>query len=141
MKVKAFIDTNTFIFGFEFRASNSAQVLGLINEGKIEAFINLRVVIEVSNYFKRHHSALEANSFVKYLLESCTIVYENDFEEEKKKLKGKIKEKDLEQIAATKALGLKFIVAFDRDFNPFPEYKTPKQFLKELELKTSGTEF
>ena len=141
MKVKAFIDTNTFIYGFEFKHSNSAAVLELINEEKISAYITLVVIKEISGYFKRHYSRDTANQFVKYLLESCTLVFEEDCQKELMQLRGKIKDKDLSQIAATKALGLKYLISFDRDFKPFLEYRTPKQFLKENGFKTKETEY
>lgn len=53
--------------------------------------------------------------------------------------KGKVKEKDLEHLATAKSLGLKFIVAFDRGFEPFPEYYTPKEFVEKI-LKLKGFE-
>ena len=51
--------------------------------------------------------------------------------------RGKIKEKDLEHLATAKALKLKFIVALDRDFEPFEEYCTPKEFVEKI-LKIRG---
>jgi hypothetical protein len=35
--------------------------------------------------------------------------------------RGKIKEKDLEQLAVVKKLGLKYLVSYDRDFASFQE--------------------
>jgi hypothetical protein len=55
--------------------------------------------------------------------------------------KGRIKEKDLEQLAVVKKLGLRFLIAYDRDFEPFEEYVTPKKFLKSLDLETAEEEF
>ncbi len=55
--------------------------------------------------------------------------------------KGKIKEKDLEQLAVVKGLGLRFLISYDRDFEPFDEYVTPKKFLKSLGLETTEEEF
>ncbi len=141
MKVKAFIDTNAFIYGFEEKNSNSVKILEMLNEDKIEAYINLTVVKEIASYFKRNYSRAVANKFMKYLLESCTLVFEDDYKEEAIKLKGQIKTKDLPQIAATKALGIKYLISFDRDFKPFSEYRTPKNFLKELGLKQKETEY
>lgn len=141
MKVKAFLDTNTFIYGFEFKTGNSARVLELVNEQKITAYVTLFVVNEIKNYFTRHYSKDVANQFVKYVLESCLLVFEEDFKMECRQLKGKIKEKDLGQIAATRALGLKFLISFDRDFKPFSEYRTPRQFLKEHGFKPKETEY
>ncbi len=141
MKVKVFIDTNVFIYGFEYEKSNSAKIIELINQGKIEAYVNLRVLKEITHYFRKYYSRNQSNKLVVYLLESCNLVYPNQYQEETNALKGKIKEKDLEQIAATKTLGLKWLISYDRDFKPFTEYKTPKQFLKELGIKEQKTEY
>lgn len=141
MKIRAFVDTNPFIYGFEFKTGNAALVLGLINEEKITAYVNLVVINEIKGYFKRHYSRETANQFVKYLLESCILVFEEEYRKELAQLKGKIKEKDLSQIAATRALGLQYLISFDRDFKPFPEYKTPKQFLKQHGFKTKETDY
>ena len=56
-------------------------------------------------------------------------------------LKGKIKDKDIEQIATVKKYGLKFLIAYDRDFNNFEEYLTPKKFLELLKEKSYDCEF
>ena len=60
MKIKAFLDTNTFIYGFEFKNSNSAKILELLNEDKIEAFTNLQVIKEITNYSRANYSREEA---------------------------------------------------------------------------------
>ena len=56
-------------------------------------------------------------------------------------LKGKIKEKDLEQLAVVRKLNLKDLVGYDRDFEKFPEYNTPKQFILKLNLETYETDY
>lgn len=38
------------------------------------------------------------------------------------KYKDKIKDKDLEQIAVTKKLGIKYLIAYDRDFKDLEEH-------------------
>lgn len=141
MKAKAFIDTNVFIYGFEYKESNSAKIIKMINQGKIEAYINLTVLKEVAHYFRKNYSRGQSNRFTVYLLEACNLVYPDEYQEETRRLKNSIKKKDLEQIAATKALGLKWIVSYDRDFEPFPEYKTPKQFLQENKIKQEKSEY
>ena len=45
MKIRAFIDTNVFIF--EFPASNSKAIVDLLNEDKIEVVISEIVIKEV----------------------------------------------------------------------------------------------
>lgn len=135
MKPRVFIDTNVFIFAFEFEKSNSRKIIGLLNAGKLEAVISERVVKEVIRYFKKHYNRTLANDFRNYLLQSCKIIFPEDLEREIKAYRGKIKDKDLEQIAAVKYLGLKYLVSFDRDFTDFEEYTTPKQFVKMMGLR------
>jgi predicted nucleic acid-binding protein len=61
--------------------------------------------------------------------------------EEMDRYRGRIKEKDLEQIAVAKRLGLKYLVSYDRDFEAFEEYKTPKEFIKALNLQSAEDYF
>ena len=61
--------------------------------------------------------------------------------DEMNKYKGKIKEKDLEQIAVTKELNIKYLIALDRDFNDFEEYITPRKFIKSMNLKEANIEY
>lgn len=56
-----------------------------------------------------------------------------------KEYKGKIKDKDLEQISAVKYLGLKYLVSLDRDFKEFEEYTSPQQFINLMGLRTYKT--
>ncbi len=140
MKIKALLDTNTFIYGFEYRQSNAAKLLDLLNEGKLEAYINWNVLKEVTNYFKRRYSKDEASKFVKYIVEACTLLHEEDYALETTKLAGKINTKDLSQLAAARAFEMR-LVSFDRDFKGFPEYTTPKQFIVSLGLKPAKTEY
>lgn len=39
MKCRVFLDTNIFIYAFEFPESNSGKVLELLNKGQIEAIL------------------------------------------------------------------------------------------------------
>lgn len=62
-------------------------------------------------------------------------------EVELRQYQGRIKEKDLEQLVVTKKLGLKFLVSYDRDFEAFDEYRTPKQFIEGWGLEPTAEEF
>lgn len=141
MKYRVFLDTNVFIYSFEFPDSNNSKIIDLLNEGEIEAIISERVLKEIVEYFKRKHSANLANKFRRYLLDTCIIVINDDLAEQINKLKGKIKEKDIEQLATTKKYGIKFLISYDRDFLGFEEYLTPKKFLEVIGIKTSENEF
>ena len=141
MKLRVFIDTNVFIYAFEFQNSNSAKVIELLNEGEIEATISEQVLKEVTRYFEKFHSTILSKKFRRYLFDNCVIVKKEELNLQITDLKGKIKEKDIEQLAATKKYGIKFLISYDRDFEGFEEYVTPKQFLRTLNKEVSESEF
>jgi predicted nucleic acid-binding protein len=141
MKFRVFLDTNVFIFAFEFPQSNSRKIIEMLNQAAIEVVVSERVLQEVQEYFRRFHNKDLASAFRNYLLLSCTITPSAFVHEEMNRYKGMIKEKDLEQIAVVKMLGIKFLVSYDRDFEPFEEYKTPKEFVKILGFKGVEGEF
>ena len=140
MTRQVFLDTNVFIYGFEFSDSNSAKIIDFVNKGELEAVITQHVLDEVVKYFKAFHNKEVANEFRHYLLEVCIIVQNSDIEEEMAKLKGKIKDKDLQQIAAAKHLQLK-LVSYDRDFEAFEEYVTPRELITSLGKEPSATKY
>lgn len=139
MKRRVFLDTNIFIHAFEFPGCNSDKILDLLNKGQIEAVISERVFREVQTYFKKFYSKDLAATFRDYLLRTCTVVLSADVKKEMAKYKKLIKDKDLAQLAAVKKLGIKFLVAYDRDFEKFEEYITPKAFVKEMGMKPASS--
>lgn len=141
MKPRVFLDTNLFIYAFEFQESNSRKVLDLLNQGIIEGIISETVLREVQAYFKTFYTKDLAGLFRNYLLTACTIIPPSQVAGEMDKYRGQIKDKDLEQLVVTKCLGLKFLVAYDRDFQNCPEYRTPRQFLTELGIEVTKTDF
>jgi len=70
MKIRVFIDTNVFIFAFEFSTSNSRVVVDLVNEDEIEVIISEVVIKEVYRYFRKFHSKELADDFRRYLFET-----------------------------------------------------------------------
>ena len=58
-------------------------------------------------------------------------------------LKGKIKERGLENVAAVKHESLEYLVAYDRDYGEaiVKEYITPKEFVKLFKLKPYDEEY
>src|SRR3989344_6979707 len=108
MKPRTFIDTNVFIYAFEYPECNSAKIVDLINKGIIEAIVSEQVVKEVIRYFEKYHNINLARLFRRYLFEACIVITRDQVMDEMNKYKGKIKEKDLEQIAVTKELNIKY---------------------------------
>ncbi|MDI6753685.1 MAG: PIN domain-containing protein [Thermodesulfobacteriota bacterium] len=47
MKVRVFLDTNVFIYAFEFPHSNSMKIIELLNQAEVEAVTSDRVLREV----------------------------------------------------------------------------------------------
>ncbi len=137
MKFRVFLDTNVFIYAFEFPQCNSNKIIDLLNKGQIEAVISERVLKEVQSYFKKFYSKDLASAFRDYLLRTSTVVFSTDVKREAIKYRKMIKEKDLEQLATVKKLGIKYLISYDRDFEGIEEYITPKRFLKEMGIKTA----
>jgi predicted nucleic acid-binding protein len=141
MKLRVFLDTGVFIYAFEFSQCNSNKIIDLLNKGYIEAVISERVLNEVQTYFKKFYNKDLAGIFRDYLLRTCTVVFSIDIQKEMTKYRKLIKDKDLEQLATVKKLGIKFLVAYDRDFESFEEYITPKAFVKEMGFKIAPSDY
>ncbi len=141
MKLKIFADTNLFIYSFEYPESNSAKIIELLNNEEIECVTSEKVLKEVGAYFLKFYSVEHARKFRRYILDSCFIVMNADVTKEINLMKGQIKDKDIEQIAVVRKYGLKFLVSYDRDFEEFEEYITPKKFIIQMGINSSDTEF
>lgn len=141
MKLRVFIDTNVFIYAFEFPESNSHKIIDLLNNGSIEAVISELVLREVQAYFKKFYGKDLAAAFRDYLLRTCTVIFPDDLKKEMRQYRNQIKDKDLEQLATVKKLGIKFLVAYDRDFEGFEEYIIPKAFIEYIKMKAVSSDY
>ncbi len=137
--MRVFVDSSVFIYGLEFEESNSAIIYNEITNGTIKAVINEKVVEEVVRYFGRRKGRHFAYLIESQLRRVCEVKQRQDYAGEIEEWRGKIKDKDLEHLATAKKFGLK-IVAYDSDFLPFEEYRTPKQFVDELGKKSYDVE-
>ncbi len=129
MNYRVFLDTNVFIYAFEFPDSNSSTIIELLNDEKIEAVVSERVVKEAYRYFKKYYDKALADSFRKYLYEACRIILARDVKDAMNKYRGLIKEKDMEQLAVVREYGIKYLISLDRDLEGHEEYRTPKKFI------------
>jgi len=141
MKIRVFIDTNVFIFAFQFPASNSRVIVDLLNEEKIEVIISEVVVKEVYRYFRKFHSKKLADDFRMYLFETCMIVFSEEVENKLNKYRGLIKEKDLEQVVVVKEFGINYLIAYDRHFEGIEEYRMPREFVLAMRLEAFESEY
>jgi predicted nucleic acid-binding protein len=141
MPVKVFLDTNVFIYAFEFPSSNSAIIIERLNLGELQAVVSELVVLEVMRYFKKYYGKDLASKFRDYLIQSCNIVPKTETAECMKVMKGTIKNKDLEHLASVKVLGLKYLISYDEDFLGQEEYIIPKDFVTKMGWKCKKTDF
>lgn len=141
MKPSVFIDSSVFILAKKFPASNSAKIVELLANDEIDATISAKVLQELTSYFKRTQNKNVASDYRFFLIQSCRIIEKEEILPEIQKWKNRIKKKDLEHLATVKAMSIKYLIAYDRDYRPFQEYITPKQFIKSLGLTPAETEF
>ncbi len=140
--MKVLLDSSTIIFSFECPNSNSRIVFDLVIDGKLKGVISEKAIQEVKNVFSLKRDQRFLHLLEMLLIKNFEVIPLNKIQKHMKKWKGKIKEKDLAHLATAKAFKLKYIVALDRDFSNFSEYKTPKQFVeKVLEMQSFNTEY
>jgi predicted nucleic acid-binding protein len=139
--MRVFLDSSTIIYGLEFEDTNSAIILNLLIDREIQAYINEKVIAEVKRYFRARKGRNYAYLIEIFLKRNCIVIKNSDLEEHMKLLKGKIKRKDLEHIAAVRFRDIQWLVAYDQDFEGFLEYITPKKFVKKMGLKIKVTDY
>jgi len=132
-----------FIFG-RLEECNSRLVLFLAQLGEFEVVTSELVLEEVEKFFRQNFSR-EAGYLARRFVEelSSHIVKRNETKQETDALKGKIKAKDLENVAAVRHENIKYLVAYDEDYEraKIKEYITPKRFVRLFGLKPYKTEY
>jgi hypothetical protein len=132
-----------FIFG-RLEESNSRLVLFLALLGEFEVVVSQLVVEEVERFFRENFSR-EAGYLARRFAEtlSTRVIPHEEVEDEMSKLRGRIKDKDLENLAVLKHENLKHLVAYDDDYKKanIKEYITPKEFVKLFGLKPYNVEY
>jgi hypothetical protein len=126
-----------FIFG-RLEECNSRLVLFLAQLGEFEVITSELVIEEVERFFKENFSR-EAGYLARKFVEELSfhIVKRSEIKAEIDSLRGKIKGKDLENVAAVRHENLKYLVAYDKDYEEanVKEYITPNEFVKLFGLK------
>ena len=89
-KIKAYLDTNVFIFGIERPESNSHIILDLAEEGKIIPVVSYSTLKELREYFSRSYGGETAISVIYYLisLPSLEMATRDEVKREIKNIKG-----------------------------------------------------
>ena len=133
--MRLLFDSSVIILGFEEKNSNSALLLDMVLDRKLgRPYISGKVIEEVTRYFRRRLGRKYAFLIERMLDRNFEVVARRDLTLLLCELKGRIKDKDLEHLAAARKVGATFIIAFDRDFEGIPEYRTPKQIIGMLNM-------
>lgn len=147
-KIKAYLDTNVFIFGIERRESNSRIILDLAEEGKIIPVVSYSTLKELREYFSRIYGRETAISVIYYLisLPNLEMVTRDEVKQEIKKYKGVVPDKDLPHLVSAIIAQADYLISYNRHFieSKAKNYiKTIKQadFLKLFGIKPQTTDY
>ena len=143
MKLRAYLDTNVFVYGL-LEECNSSIILSMAEAGDLEVVVSELVVEEVRNVFERllgREAGFYAMRYVETL--AVKIVKREEMKSEMMGNRGKIKEKDVENVAAVRHEHLEFLVAYDRDYEGVLEYITPNDFIERfgIRIREYGMEY
>jgi len=141
IKLRALLDTNVFIYAFEIPKSNSNLIINALNQNRFEAVITESTFKEVYRHLRKHYTKKLADQYRIYLFTACKIIFSHQLKEHFPKYAHLINEKDLEQLVATRELGIKYLVSYDKHFKGVEEHKKPKQFATLLGLKVHPTDY
>jgi len=140
---RAYLDSMVFIFG-RLEECNSRLVLFLAQLGEFEVVTSELVIEEVERFFRENfgrQAGYISRRFAEEL--SSHIVRRDEIKMEMNELKGKIKAKDLENVAAVRHENLEYLLAYDEDYEKakIKEYITPKEFVKLFRLRSYDMEY
>ena len=141
MKLTVFLDSNIFIFAFERESSNSSKIIQLLTENVFTCIVSEKVVEEIAAYFKKYYSSELSWKFKKFVFDTCRVVPRSQVVGSVEKLKGVVHKGDIEHVATARALGLRYIVSYDSDYEAIAEYITPKKFVQMLGFKEAKAEY
>ena len=119
------------------------MVIFLAQLGEFKAATSELVVQEVERFFRREVSR-EAGYLAVRFVESLTqIVPREQLATEMTQFKGRIKDRDLENLAVVKHESLKHLVSYDDDYRKarVREYITPRSFVRLFDLDPYRSEY
>jgi hypothetical protein len=132
-----------FIFG-RLEECNSRLLLFLAQLGEFEVVTSELVIEEVERFFRENFGRQAGYISRRFTEELSTrIVKRDEMKREMHALEGKIKTKDLENLAAVRHENLEYLVAYDEDYEnaKVEEYMTPKEFIKLFRLRPYEKEY
>ncbi len=131
MPIRALLDSNIFLFGFELQSSNSHRILERLSTGAVRGVVTDRIMRETLGYLRRHYGKDVAGKFRDFLLLTCDLILEADLRIRREFVE-RVGAKDAGALAAVRVFDISRLVSTDSDFAGVPEWRTPREFLREI---------
>lgn len=146
--LRAYLDSNVFIFGKERQESNSRIILDLAEEGKIVPVISYLTLEELREYFSRKYDRETAINEVYYLisLPNLEIVPRDKVKQQIGRYKGVVVDKDLPHLISAILANADYFVTYNRHFinsraKEYVKVITQSNFVKLLGVKPQQTSY
>lgn len=116
--IRAYLDSNVFIFGKERQESNSHLILELAEEGKIIPVISHLILEELREYFSRRYDREAAVNEVYYLisLPNLEIISKDKVKQQIGRYRSVVPEKDMPHLVASIIAEVDYFVTYNRHF-------------------------
>lgn len=116
--IRAYLDSNVFIFGKERQESNSRLILELAEEGKIIPVISYLILEELREYFSRRYDRETAVNEVYYLisLPNLEIISKDKVKQQIRKYRDIVPDKDLAHLVSAIIAEVDYFVTYNRHF-------------------------
>lgn len=139
--MRALLDASVWIIAVERPESNSSKIVNHALAGRLEVVVDETVLVEVSRFLRSRRGRSYAWLYTQQIRRVARVVSQEECETEMRRIKGGLKPGDRLHLSAARAAGAEWLVAFDEDFEPYPEYLTPRQAAKRLGIPVSPTEW
>jgi len=147
-KLRAYLDSNVFIFGKERQESNSRIILDLAEEGKIVPVTSYLTLEELREYFSQKYDRETAVNEIYYLisLPNLEIVSRDKVKQKISEYKGIVVDKDLPHLISAILAKADYFVTYNRHFmdsraKEHVQVITQADFVKLLGIKPQQTSY
>jgi len=147
-RIRAYLDSNVFIFGKERQESNSRIILDLAEEGKIVPVISYLTLEELREYFSRRYNGETAINEIYYLitLPNLEIVPRDKVKQEIGGYRGVVVDKNLPHLISAMLSNADYFVTYNRHFinsraKEHVKIVTQADFVKLLGIKPKQTSY
>lgn len=116
--IRAYLDSNVFIFGKEREESNSRLILDLVEEGKMVPVVSYLVLEELREYFSRRYDRETAVNEVYYLisLPNLEIISKDKIKQQIDGYRGVVPDKDLPHLVSAIIAEVDYFITYNRHF-------------------------